>query len=103
MAATVTQIAQQPTPSAKFKITCEIDGFVVEVEAEGKADNLRALVERLKTIGAQPLQAKPAAKTGTQSTPICQIHNKAMKPSRKPGTFFCPGRNEDGSYCTEKG
>jgi hypothetical protein len=100
MAATVTQIAQQSTPSARFKIAAEVEGFPVEIEVEGKADNLKALVDRLKAIGAIPPQAKPPAKTGI---PICPIHNKQMKPSRKPGTFFCPGRNEDGSYCTEKG
>lgn len=98
---TVMQPAQQPAPSAKFKITCEIDGFSVELEAEGKADNLKALIERLKQIGAQPPTGRAGAKS-PDSAPRCQIHNKLMKPSRKPGTFFCPGRNDDGSYCTEK-
>jgi hypothetical protein len=97
---TAIQTAQQPVPGARFKIAAELDGFPVEIEIEGKADNLKGLIDRLKAIGAQPPQAKPAAKTGV---PVCPIHNKPMKPSRKPGSFFCPGRNEDGSYCTEKG
>jgi hypothetical protein len=84
---------------ARFKIAAELDGFPIEIEMEGKADNLKALVERLKTIGAQPPQAKPAAKPGV---PICPIHNTPMKASQKPGTFFCPKRTDDGSYCKEK-
>jgi hypothetical protein len=96
---TAIQSAQQAAPGAKFKIAVELDGFPVEIEFEGKSDNLKSLVERLKTIGAQPPQAKPAAKPGV---PICPIHNTPMKASQKPGTFFCPKRTDDGSYCKEK-
>jgi hypothetical protein len=97
---TAIQPTQQPAPGAKFKIAVELDGFPVEIEIEGRTDNLKALVERLKAIGAQPLTGKASPNSGT--APLCPIHHKPMKPSRKPGTFFCPGRNEDGSYCTEK-
>jgi hypothetical protein len=93
---------EKPQPESKparFKIAVELEGLPVEIEIEGKADNLKALVERLKTIGAQPPQAKAASRT---TTPICPVHNKAMKPSRKPGAFFCPARTQDGDYCTEK-
>jgi hypothetical protein len=99
----VTQMhAAQPAPEAKparFTISAELDGFPVSIEIEGKADALKALVERLKVIGAQPPQARPTAQPGVQNAPRCPVHNKLMKPSRKPGSFFCPGRNEDGSYC----
>lgn len=94
--------AGQPTPSARFKITVELDGFPVEIEAEGKADSLKALVERLKAIGAVPPQSKPDAPASAQSAPRCPIHHKSMKASRKPGSFFCPARFDDGSYCDEK-
>ncbi|MCI0338812.1 MAG: hypothetical protein L0226_14650 [Acidobacteria bacterium] len=98
---TAIQPAQQPAPSARFKITVELDGFPVEIEAEGKADSLKTLIERLKTIGAQPPQAKASAKPAG-GVPVCPIHNKPMKASQKPGTFFCPRRLDDGSYCREK-
>jgi hypothetical protein len=38
----VTSIA----PAAKFIITCAVEGFPVSVEVEGKADNLRAMIDR---------------------------------------------------------
>jgi hypothetical protein len=91
----------EPKP-AKFRITCELEGFTIEVEAEGKADNLKALIGRLKAIGAQPLTGKSGPPKGAESAPRCPIHNKQMKPSRKPGSFFCPARTSDGDYCTEK-
>lgn len=98
---TAVQLAQQSTPGAKFKIAVELDGFPIEIEIKGKADNLKALVERLKQIGATPPQAKTASKANT-SAPTCPIHNKQMKPSRKPGAFFCPARTEEGDYCDQK-
>jgi hypothetical protein len=86
------------TKPARFKITCELEGFAVEIEIEGKADNLKSLVERLKQIGATP--GKPGLSNG--SVPVCPIHQKPMKASQKPGSFYCPRRNDDGEYCREK-
>ena len=85
---------------AKFKITCELEGFAVEVEAEGRADNLKALIDRLKAIGATP--SKPGSTQDNGSAPLCPVHHKPMKPSRKPGSFFCPKRDDDGEYCDQK-
>ena len=50
---------------AHFTISVELDGFPVTVEAEGKAENLRAIVDRLKAIGAKPpATAASAARIG---------------------------------------
>jgi len=92
------------TKPAHFTISVELDGFPVTVEAEGKAENLRAIVDRLKAIGATPpaktssvpASAKPAG------VPVCPVHNTPMKPSRKPGSYFCPKQTDEGGYCPEK-
>jgi hypothetical protein len=91
----------QPEPKpARFKIACELEGFAVEIEIEGKADNLKALIDRLKAIGATP--GKPGSTQSNGSAPLCPVHHKPMKPSRKPGSFFCPKRDDDGEYCDQK-
>jgi hypothetical protein len=97
----VLQIEKPATEAkpARFKITAELEGFAVEIELEGRADNLKAVIERLKAIGAQPPTGKASPSNGT---PLCPIHHKPMKPSRKPGTFYCPKRDDDGEYCREK-
>lgn len=98
--------AAQPQAVAKFSITASIDGFPITVEVEGKADALRGMIDRLKAIGAEPpialqnLQSPEPTKAAGAAT--CPIHNATMKPSQKPGTFFCPKKNEDGSYCKHK-
>jgi hypothetical protein len=92
--------AAQPQAVAKFSITASIDGFPITVEVEGKADALRGMIDRLKAIGAQPQVS--GNNYQKQTTPICPVHNTATKPSRKPGSYFCPRRTEDGDYCPEK-
>lgn len=33
------------------------------------------------------------------STPICPVHNKALRPSRFNDGHFCPTKREDGRWC----
>jgi hypothetical protein len=99
--------AAQPQSHAKFSITASIDGFPIQVEVEGKADALRGMIDRLKAIGAQPpqfAQASTPAQAGPtkKAAPICPDHRTPMKASRKPGSYFCPRRTDDGDYCPEK-
>ncbi|MCI0392248.1 MAG: hypothetical protein MOB07_26250 [Acidobacteria bacterium] len=95
---------KQPTSSARFQITATIDGFPITVEVEGKADSLRAMIDRLMAIGAVPPAATPAQPEPTKpaGAPVCKVHGSQMKESRKPGTYFCSRRLADGSYCAEK-
>src|SRR5262249_9006840 len=97
--------SKQPTPAARFTVTATIDGFPVQVEVEGKADSLRAMIDRLKAIGATPPAATPAPPTTEptkKTAPICPRHSTPMKASRKPGSFFCPRRTDSGDFCPEK-
>lgn len=99
------QSAAVATKPARFTITAEIDGFPVVAEIEGKADSLRAIVDRLKAIGATPpakTVSAPATNGKPAGIPTCPIHQTPMKASRKPGSYFCPKRMEDGDYCPEK-
>ncbi len=98
----ILQSKEAPKP-ARFTIAAQLDGFPVSVEAEGGADNLRSLVDRLKAIGAMPpVQTSAlAAAERPAGPPRCPVHGKAMKPSQKPGAFYCPRRLDDGGYCKE--
>jgi len=94
---------KQPAPPAKFTVGASLDGFPVQVEVEGKASDLRALVDRLKAIGAEPPIAKAVqSELAKKTAPICPTHNTPMKASRKPGTYFCPRRTDEGDFCPEK-
>src|SRR5262245_32763747 len=106
----VTSISdKQAAPAAKFSITCQIDGFSVTVEVEGKADSLRAMIDRLRAIGATPVQTPAPQPTKQSGAPPCPVHNTPMAPSSKrPGTYYCKssvGQHPDDGrtlYCTKK-
>lgn len=87
---------KQPAPTdAKFTITVSIDGFPVTVEVEGKADSLRAMIDRLKAIGAEPPQSStPAPEPAKKAAPVCPVHRTPMKASKKPGSWFCPRQTD---------
>ena len=89
----------------KFVIQAEYQGFPVVVECMGKADTLKNTIDRLVSIGATPpANRAPKAEAATASEsaapPKCHIHHVPMKPSRKPGNFFCPKKDGE-DYCTE--
>jgi hypothetical protein len=96
--------SKQPAPaSAKFTITAIIDGFPVSIEIQdANADKLRAMIDRLKAIGAQPPTSSPIGdKVPTNDdAPVCEFHGKM-----KMGNYgyFCPKKMGDGSYCKSKG
>jgi hypothetical protein len=93
---------KQPTPSARFTIICAVEGYPVQVECEGNADKLRAIIARLTAIGAVPPQVAQAEMKPVKTPPLCPAHGTPMKPSRKPGSYFCPRRDDMGEYCPHK-
>lgn len=59
-------------------------------------------VDRLKAAGAKPTTASgPQPMRAEGGAPTCKYHG-AMKPSKKPGAYYCPKKLADGSYCDQK-
>lgn len=107
VAAPVTPIeSKQPQAQAKFTITATLDGFPIVIEGEGRAGDLKVIIDRLKAIGAEPPAAQASTSVAGEPTkktaPICPDHGTPMKASRKPGTYFCPRRTDDGDFCPHK-
>ena len=96
-----------PTPAqaVKFVISAYKDGFPFTVEIVGTVEQLDRVIERLKAIGAT--EPTPSAIHAVESerereAPICQYHGPMKESTKRPGSFFCPKRMGDGSYCKEK-
>lgn len=75
-------------------------------QAEKLIGHYENIVEQLLGIGWQPLKAgvrtaAPANGASEGAAPMCRVHGVAMKPSRRPGSFFCSKKVGDG-YCQEK-
>jgi hypothetical protein len=92
--------SKQPATQAKFSITCTLDGFPITIEGEGRAGDLRIIIDRLKAIGAEPPQIALAQSEPTKAAgiPKCPVHNSPMKEGRRG--FFCPKKVGQG-YCQE--
>jgi hypothetical protein len=100
--------SKQPQPSCRFTIQATLQGFPITIEGEGRAGDLKLIVERLLQSGAEPPAVANSANGKASSVPNCPVHNTPMAPSTKrPGTYYCKssvGQAEDGRtlYCTKK-
>ncbi len=81
--------------------------FKVHVQAHGFAGDLiissttvNDLVKSIRLLGHAGI-APTTASNPTSSTPVCPVHQRPMKASRKPGTFYCSAKVGD-DYCQEK-
>jgi hypothetical protein len=95
--------SKQPAPACRFTISATLRGFPITIEGEGRAGDLKIIVDRLVAAGAEPPQLAPAQpEPMKKAAPLCPDHGTPMKASRKPGSFFCPRRTDDGDYCPHK-
>ncbi len=82
--------------------------FKAHVQAHGFAGDLiissitiNDLVKSIKLLERAGIQPTTAATQATGSTPVCPVHQRPMKPSRKPGSLYCSAKIGD-DYCQEK-
>lgn len=105
----VTRMADRaPQAQCRFSINCVLRGFPIVIEGEGRAGDLRVIVDRLLSIGAEPPAAQAVQPAKQNGAPTCPVHNIPMAPSKqRAGTYYCKsvtGQAEDGRtlYCTKK-
>ena len=87
-------------PAVRFRINATLSGFPVELEGEtANAHNLKALVAKLREIGAEPPQENiKSGDATTDSAPVCRVHKSKLREGRHG--YFCPKKVGDG-YCKE--
>lgn len=98
--------AKAARPMPTFTIHALIDDFPFDVQFSGSADQLAATIKRMREIGAvPPTQAARAAVEAEKerSSPVCEFHGPMKESSKRPGTFYCPAKMGDNSYCKSKG
>jgi hypothetical protein len=91
-----------------LNVRVQKDGFVFQVTVRKQKrdellDALQGLPEWFAAHGFEPAPEGKGAKALPQGEiPICPYHGP-MKPSEKAkGTFYCPAKMGDGSFCKEK-
>ena len=92
---------EPPNVTYRFVVNATIDGHSAPLSIEGSSINeIRRAVRLLDTNGM--LASTPPAQPSTDEPPRCPVHHRPMKPSKKPGAWFCSAKVGEGSYCTEK-
>lgn len=90
-------------PAPTFTIGAVLDGFPITVQFSGNANQLVATVARLREIGAvPPTAATHAAAEKAREAPVCPFHGPMKESAKAPGTWYCPSKMGDGSYCKER-
>src|SRR5262245_21899919 len=91
----------RPQAMATHTISYQLDGFQITSVIE-TATPIRQIIDKLKSVGAEPLAA--AKPEPTKTAPTCPTHpGRKMKASTaRPGTFYCTAKDDDGEYCRHK-
>lgn len=100
-------MATSPTSPSRLTIDFAIDGFPCHLEIEVNAADFAQRVDRaVKTIaaagGVPPVMLTSTPSSPPSDTPVCEFHGPMKESTKRPGTFFCPSKMGDGSYCTSK-
>jgi len=89
---------------AGFPITITLN----DIRLDKLDESLAALLERgympAETPSVLTSPNAPAAHVSAPGQPpVCQFHGPMKESTARPGTWFCPKKMGDGSYCKEKG
>jgi hypothetical protein len=81
-----------------------VHGFTGTLILTGESGSeIVTILKQMQAAGMQqaaPTASAASAAPAADSPPMCPIHNKPMKPSRKPGGWYCSAKVGDG-YCSE--
>lgn len=96
----------QPLPEAPASVNCHITIGGRDVQVTLRDTDESRLLTRLEAVLAlypveqtAPDTRETAAPVGT---PTCLYHGAMKESTKVPGTFFCPSKMGDGSYCKER-
>ena len=96
-------MATHEPPNARYTLTVQVtlDGITAPLSITADSVNeVKKALHLLDTNGM--LAAQPTPAQATDEPPRCPVHHRPMKPSKKPGAWFCSAKVGEGSYCTEK-
>src|SRR5262245_10154435 len=95
-------------PEAPASVNCHItlEGRPVQVTLRD-TDETRLLTRLAALLRQYPIAqppAQPPAHNAPQPTqpPVCQWHGAMRESSKAKGTWYCPAKMADGSYCKER-
>ncbi len=98
-------VKSHPLPEAPASANCLVTLKGRQVQLTLRDTDERRLLQRLAVVLDQfPLEpkAQAAPPPAPARTPVCQWHGAMKESTKAPGTWYCPNRMGDGSYCRER-
>ncbi len=91
----------RPTGEMKYSFKIYVQAYSFAGDLIITSTTVSDLVKALMWLERVDIQPMTATGHTNSSAPICPIHHRPMKPSRKPGSFYCSVPVGDG-YCQEE-
>jgi hypothetical protein len=97
-------VAPQPPalPEAPASVNVRVTISGREVQWTLRDSDETRLAARLEALLTRYPAQSPAVPTPEPATPVCPYHGAMKASTKRPGTFFCPKKLHDGSYCQGK-
>ncbi len=100
---------QPAPPHADYSLTVQVQLEGITALLQIYASSMNEIRKALRALQAGSLLVHPedtrqpveSSTADDDTPPICPVHNRPMKASRKPGAWFCTAKVDDG-YCDQK-
>jgi hypothetical protein len=98
------QAPAAPLPEAPASANCYVTLAGRQVQVTLRDTNETRLLARLEQLLQRfPVDTQSLVQTPTTpQPPLCQWHGKMKESTKAKGTWFCPAKMADGSYCKER-
>lgn len=87
-------------PAAHYSLTVHVQLEGITAPLGISAESVNELRKAVRLLQANDMLVSPPASTNGEP-PLCPVHDKPMKASKKPGAWFCSAKVGDG-YCDQK-
>ncbi len=100
-------MANAPLTPSRLTIRFAVNGFPCELAMDVDAASMAGRLEKALAViqdagGTVPVNLTSAPSTPPSETPICEYHGAMKESTKRPGSWFCPHKMGDGSYCKSK-
>lgn len=93
----------RPAANVAFELpNMSLHGFTGTLILTGEnGAEIAATLKAMQAAGMQQAIPAPVATAATGSPPLCLVHGKPMRASRKPGSWYCSAKVGEG-YCDQR-
>jgi hypothetical protein len=94
-------VATLPEAPASINVRLMLHGRECQLTLRDSSEE--RLLARLATVLARfPVESTLVQPSTTPQPPVCQWHGTMKESTKAKGTWYCPAKRGDGSYCQER-